>query len=207
MMRSVARIVTLSSLLCAFGTPAVAQVQLQALGGVTSAAEKAPFYAGALGIRISFLEIDGEVGRYKNILPKGIVDIASRLQEQLGQPVQVIAALPATFADVNVRLISPGGLVRPFVNGGYGVAHLEPRLDVLINGINITDVFGVDVGSQNRQMVLVGAGLRVDFGVVNVEGGYRFVAIFSKFNPDTNFRNDSILTSAHCVYGGVAIRF
>jgi uncharacterized protein with GYD domain len=42
---------------------AQAQARLQLLGGVTSAAEVHPFFAGAIGVRMSLVEIDVEAGR------------------------------------------------------------------------------------------------------------------------------------------------
>ena len=154
--------------------PATAQVQLQALGGATSAAARAPFYAGALGVKFTLLEFDAEVGRLHNVLPSGVLDALRQLEQQHGVPVRVTASVPATYGLLGLRLISPGGFIQPFVSAGVGIAHLEPRLNVAVDGISFGDVFGVTaLRAQNRPMAAAGAGLRFDFGPVNVEGGYR----------------------------------
>jgi hypothetical protein len=44
-------------------------------------------------------------------------------------------------------------------------------------------------------------------GAINVEGGYRYIVIFSQFTPSTNTNNDKVLTHVNTVYGALAIRF
>jgi hypothetical protein len=188
--------------------PAFAQVQLQGLAGMTDAAARAPFYAGAIGIKVSFLELDVEGGRFTNVLPSGVLDALHQLEQQHNLPVQAIASVPAWYGLAQLRLIAPGGPLKPFVGGGLGVAHLEPQIDVSVNGINLGDIFGLtSFQPQNKTMAVISAGLRLDFGVINVEGGYRYIAIFSQFTPSTNTNNDKILTNVNAVYGALAIRF
>lgn len=192
----------------AIATPASAQVQLQGLAGMTDAAARAPFFGGALGFKLSFIELDIEGGRFHDVLPKGVLDAVNVLQQQHGLPVQAIARVPATYALGQIRLIRPGGVLQPFVGAGIGVAHLEPQIDVSVEGISLGDVFGLtSFGSQNKTMAEGSAGLRLDFHAVNVEGGYRYIVIFSHFDPSTNTGNDTILTKLNAVYGAVAVRF
>jgi len=50
-------------------------------------------------------------------------------------------------------------------------------------------------------------GLRFNFPVVSVEGGYRYIGIFSNLDATTNFSQDRVLTTVQTVYGAVAIQF
>jgi hypothetical protein len=189
-------------------TPAFAQVQLQGLGGMTDAASRAPFYAGAIGIKVSFLELDLEGGHFNNVLPSGVLSALEQLEQQHNLPVQAIASVPATYGLAQLRLIAPHGALKPFVGGGLGVAHLEPQIDVSVSGINVGDVFGLTAFQpQNETMAVATAGLRLDVGAINVEGGYRYIVIFSQFTPSTNTNTDQVLTHVNAVYGALAIRF
>jgi hypothetical protein len=189
-------------------TPAFAQVQLQGLGGMTDAASRAPFYAGAIGIKVSLLELDLEGGHFNNVLPSGVLSALEQLEQQHNLPVQAIASVPATYGLAQLRLIAPHGALKPFVGGGLGVAHLEPQIDVSVSGINVGDVFGLTAFQpQNETMAVATAGLRLDVGAINVEGGYRYIVIFSQFTPSTNTNNDQVLTHVNAVYGALAIRF
>jgi hypothetical protein len=189
-------------------TPAFAQVQLQGLGGMTDAASRAPFYGAAIGIKVSFLELDLEGGRFNNVLPSGVLDALQQLEQQHNLPVQAIASVPATYGLAQLRLIAPHGGLKPFVGGGLGVAHLEPQIDVSVSGINLGDVFGLTAFQpQNETMAVGTAGLRLDLGALNIEGGYRYIVIFSEFTPSTNTSNDKVLTHVNAVYGALAIRF
>ena len=204
-----AAIVATGAVLClGVARPVSAQVQLQGLAGMTDAAARAPFVAGAIGFKISFIEIDLEGGRFHDVLPKGVLDAVNQLEQQNNLPVQAIARVPATYALGQLRFIRPGGVLQPFVGVGIGVAHLEPQIDVTVEGISLGDVFGLtSFNSQNKTMAEGSAGLRLDFHAVNVEGGYRYLVIFSHFDPSTNTGNDTILTKLNVVYGAVAVRF
>jgi hypothetical protein len=189
-------------------TPAFAQVQLQGLGGMTDAASRAPFYAGAIGIKVSLLELDLEGGHFNNVLPSGVLSALEQLEQQHNLPVQAIASVPATYGLAQLRLIAPHGALKPFVGGGLGVARLEPQIDVSVSGINVGDVFGLTAFQpQNETMAVATAGLRLDVGAINVEGGYRYIVIFSQFTPSMNTNNDKVLTHVNALYGALAIRF
>jgi hypothetical protein len=214
-MRSTPRFFVLSGAIVVVGlvglvaaTPACAQVQLQGLGGMTDASSRAPFYGGAIGIKVSFLELDLEGGRFNNVLPSGVLDALEQLERQHNLPVQAIASVPAIYGLAQLRLIAPHGALKPFVGGGLGVAHLEPQIDISVSGINLGDVFGLTAFQpQNDTMAVGTAGLRLDLGAINVEGGYRYIVIFSQFTPGTNTANDKVLTHVNAVYGALAIRF
>jgi hypothetical protein len=207
--RSGLRLVALASVAALLtAAPALAQVQLQGLAGMTDAAERAPFYGAALGIKLSFLEIDLEGGRMNNVLPSGVLDALHQLEQQNNLPVQAIARVPATYGLGQVRVIGPHGFIKPFVGGGLGVAHLEPQIDISVQGIDLGNVFGLtSFQSQNKTLGLVSAGLRFDFGPANFEGGYRYIVIFSQFQPSTNTSSDKVLTHVNTIYGAIAVRF
>jgi opacity protein-like surface antigen len=209
MMRQGLRSGLVAAAVMMLAAPAVAQVHLQINGGMTRAARDDRFVSGELGVRLGFFEVDGEVGRFNDVLPNGIADQLTRLLNDRGLGVQAKATLPATYALASVRLISPSGVVRPFISGGYGVARVEPRLDIDISGLPVSDVFGIAVAKkENDQMVTAGAGLR--FAVaprVHIDATYRYVWIFSDFRPDTNIDNDRVLTSAHTLSAGLGVRF
>lgn len=187
-------------------TPADAQAHLQLLGGVTNAADRAPFFAGGIGVRISFIEFDVEAGRFQDVLAKGVLDALNQLQESKGLPVQGIAKVPATYAFGSLRIIPGGAGIRPFVSGGFGYARLEPRIDVVVDGISFGDVFGLtSFDPVTKPMAVASAGLRLETGRVHVEGGYRYIAIFSDFK--SNFSNTSVMTSVNAFYGALGVKF
>jgi hypothetical protein len=205
--RSCARALVIVGVLCA-AHPASAQVQVQGLGGATNAAEHAPFFAGVLGIKISFLEIDLEGGRLQNVLPSGILDQIHRLEQEHGLPLQAIVRVPAPYAAGSVRFIVPAGVFQPFVSGGLGVARLQPKFDVAINGINLGDVLGGRIiEPQTSTIAIIGAGVRLDFHAVNIEGGYRYYAIFAHFERTLDLSRDQVVSSVQAIYGALAFRF
>jgi hypothetical protein len=184
------------------------QVQVQGLAGVTDAAEKAPVFAGALGIKITAVEFDFEVGRFNNLLPSDILDRIHDLEEQHGLPQQSVISVPGTYFTGSVRVIRPNGFVQPFGSAGIGAVRLNPQLSINLSGVSLPDVFGqVNLGSQTDTMLVFGGGLRFNFHVVNVEGGYRYIGIFSHLEATTNFDRDRVLTTVQTVYGAIAFRF
>jgi hypothetical protein len=187
--------------------PAIAQVQLQGLGGVTNAAARAPFFAGAIGFKITFIEIDVEAGRFRNVLPRDISDTIRDFQSQHGLPVQTAVTVPANYVTGNLRIIWPTGVVQPFAVGGVGVAHITPQFSVDLNALPFGDLLRqIDIGGQNATMALVGGGLRLDFHAVNVEGGYRYVGIFTHVDR-ADLSRVLVATTLQTVYGAIAIRF
>lgn len=195
----------------AVASSAAAQVHLQLNGGATRAARTDSFVSGELGARLKFVEIDVEAGRMNDVLPDGIIAELDRLQRARGLAVQLRPSLPASYVLGSIKLISPAGGVKPFVSAGYGLARVEPRVDVNVPSLPIADVFGIAVAKkENDPMVTFGAGLRITAAPderVHVDIGYRYVRIFSDFRFDTDLENDRVLTNAHTVYAGVGVRF
>lgn len=195
--------VVLSVGMLLFGAaPARAQVYVEGLGGVTMAAEQHPFFAGAVGARLLFLEINGEVGHMRNVPPRGVFDALNQLQAD--SPVKAIAHLRNTYGLVNVRLTSPGPLGL-FVAGGVGVAHLQPGFDVSAFGISLGDVFGLtSFEARNEPMWTAGAGLIIRLPHSGLEAGYRYFRIHADYQT---FNVSSGPFGVHAVYGGLMIRF
>lgn len=207
-MRSGIRAVVMTVCLLALVPGVVrAQAHLQVLGGVTDAAEQHPFFGAAVGLRAGAIEFGIEGGRFSDILATGVLDALNELQRERGLPVQGIASVPATYALASLRVIPGVGPVRPFVVGGVGVARMTPRIDIVVDGISFGDVFGLtSLDARTEPMAAVGAGLRIDGGRVHVEGGYRYLVIFSDFRT-LNFSSNSVLTRVNNIYGAVGVRF
>jgi hypothetical protein len=209
--RRILPIVVLSTGLFALASSASAQVHLQINGGATRASRTDSFVSGELGGRLKFLEIDLEAGRMNDVLPKGIIAELDQLQRARGLAVQLRPSLPASYVLGSIKLISPAGGLKPFVSAGYGIARVEPRVDVNVPSLPIADVFGIAVAKkENDPMVTFGAGLRITAAPddrVHVDVGYRYVRIFSDFRFDTDLGNDRVLTNAHSVYAGLGVRF
>jgi hypothetical protein len=196
------------SLLAALLQPAAAhaQVHLQLIGGMTSAAERAPFFGAGLGVRVGFVEVDVEGGRFTNILSTGVLDALNQLQRERGLPIQGIASVPATYALGSLRIIPGVGPVRPFISAGFGLARLSPRIDVVVDGISIGDVFGLtSPASRTEPLGAVGAGLRIGVGNIHVEGGYRYLMIFNDFK--TLNLTTSGMTHVNSVYAALGVGF
>ncbi|MCC7009835.1 MAG: hypothetical protein IT184_13595 [Acidobacteria bacterium] len=183
-----------------------AAAHLQILGGVTDAAERAPMFGAALGLRLTFIEVDVEAGHFNNVLSKTLLDALNDLQRERDLPVQAIAELPANYVLGTLRIIPAAGPIRPFLSVGGGVARLKPRLKIVVEGISLGDVFGLTtLGSQDEPIATVGAGLRIDPGKIHLEVGYRLVAVF------TNYRGFNIsangATYVNNIYGALGVRF
>jgi hypothetical protein len=188
-------------------TPAAAQAHLQLIGGVTSAAERQPFFGAALGLRIGVLEVDLEGGRFTDLLSKGVLGALNDLQRERGLPVQGIASVPATYGLGSLRVIPGAGPFRPFVSAGFGVARLSPRINVVVEGISLGDVFGLtSFESRTEPLAAVGAGLRIGAGALHVEAAYRYLVIFNDFKT-LNFSANGTLTRINSVYGALGVGF
>lgn len=194
---------------CALGCaqPAIAQVQVQGLGGATNAANRAPFFGGAVGFKITFIEIDIEAGRFRNLLPREILDAIHDFEASHGLLLQDVVTVPATYVTGNLRFIWPTGVFQPFAVSGFGIAHVTPQFSIELTGLPSSVLQRIDIGTQTATMALVGGGLRLDFHAVNVEGGYRYVGIFGHFEGTTNLTHASAVTTLQTVYGAIAIRF
>ena len=186
-------------LLAVTASPARAQFIGQAIGGMTSAADQQLFLGGSIGGRMGLVEIDAEVGRMRDIMPKNLFSAFNDLQDDLDLPVRALARLTNTYVTGNVRLISPRGPVRPFVGGGVGLAHLTPKFEVTTAfGLELDDVFGEAFDSENKLMTHAGGGLSFDLGEqATLDTGYRYLMINTDYS---GFNVTGVDVRAHVFY-------
>jgi hypothetical protein len=200
------RVSVLGLLVCLTAAPAAAQVHMQVVGGATSASDRSPFVGVALGARLSFVEIDVEGGRMFDVLPDSILTHLNDLQRERDLPVQALAEVRVTYAFANLRIISPSGPLRPFLLAGAGIARVEPRLTIVIQGISLGDVFGLTSVEFTEPMAVAGAGLRVDLGSkAHFDLGYRYLRVFADFLPTAGIGR--VHVNVHNLYGALGVRF
>jgi hypothetical protein len=206
-MRFLGRAVLTAGALAVLAAPAHAQFIGQAIGGMTSAADQQIFLGGSLGARAGFVEFDVEVGRMRDIMPKGLASALNDLQDERDLPVRAIARLTNTYVSGNLRLISPAGPVRPFVGGGAGLAHLEPKFEISVLGVNLGDLFGLtSVEAQNKLMLHGGGGLSFDVGEqATFDLGYRYLVVDTEFTPVNLVTGVNV--RAHVFYVAFGARF
>jgi hypothetical protein len=209
MITRTAAVATAACLILAWGVvPARAQVHLQLLGGVTDTASRDALFGAGLGFRAGPVELDVEGGRMREILPTGIIDRLNQFQRDRGLPVQAVASLPATYGLASFRIIAPHSPVQPFIAVGAGLARLEPRLNVIVEGVSLGDIFGITrLDPVTAGMVTAAAGLRFDLGQVLVDAAYRYHGIYADFTPQLDFVRDKVLINVNSVYIGLGVKF
>ena len=195
-------------------TPAAAAAQdgayVGGLGGVTFNTVSSGLFAGNVGVHVGRgIFVIGEVGRAANVLPKEIedeLDAAVELIEELtGLPVTLRVKLPATYGFGGVRWFAPGeGRLRPFLEGGVGVAHLSADIRATLGGIPVPDsvVDDFDTVDLDRNELLLALGGGITIGVtrtLSVDAGYRLFHVSVEEEAPTS--NTSVL------YAGVRLAF
>jgi hypothetical protein len=189
-----------AALICV-ARPVHAQVLVQAIGGMTKTAETKPVFAGAVSGKAGPVELGVEVGHFDTIAPKTIFD--ATLAASGGK---VDADLPAWYGMGNLKFIAKSGAIQPFVQVGAGAARLHPMLDGSAPNITLSSQFG-ESGDTTKFLAAAGAGLRIKVQKVLVEGGYRFVRVFTNFETNTNFGDDKVLVNAHMFYVSLGLHF
>jgi len=197
------RLAILSAAVAVMGVaqPVGAQVLVQAIGGMTKTAETKPVFAGALSGKTGPVELGVEVGHFDTIAPKSIFD--ATLAATGGK---VDADLPAWYGMGSLKLIAKSGAMQPFVQVGAGAARLHPMLDGSDPKVTVSSQFG-ESGDTTKFLAAAGAGLRIKVQKVIVEGGYRFVRVFTNFEPNSNFKDDKVLVNAHMFYVSLGFHF
>lgn len=185
LMRVLACASLVTGVLALTAAPASAQFIGQAIGGMTSAADQQIFLGGSFGGRARFVQVDVEVGRMRDILPKGLASALNDILEERDLPLSARARLTNTYVSGNLRFISPQGPVRPFVAGGAGLAHLTPKFEITLAGIELGDVFGLtSFDSVNKLMLHAGGGLSFDIGETSTfDAGYRYLVVDADYIP------------------------
>ena len=185
------------------GAATSAQAQagiVQGIVGMTNTTKTQPFYAGSIGGKIGWLEINGEAGKMEDILPQRVHD---QIVSVAGSG--VVAKVPAVYGLINVRIAPTSGVVRPFVSAGMGGVQLRPEMSAAAAPVAET-LYPTD--NRTKVAIAVGAGLEVGLGKVAViDGGYRYFRIYSDYKLDTNTSNDKVLTNVNCLYASLGFRF
>jgi hypothetical protein len=189
-----------AALICV-ARPVQAQVLVQAIGGMTKTAETKPVFAGAVSGKAGPVELGVEVGHFDTIAPKTIFD--ATLAASGGK---VDADLPAWYGMGNLKFIAKSGAIQPFVQVGAGAARLHPLLDGSAPNVTLSSQFG-ESGDTTKFLAAAGAGLRIKVQKVLVEGGYRFIRVFTNFEPNSNFKDDKVLVNAHMFYVSLGLHF
>ena len=186
-------------------TPALAQGgYTQAIGGMTSAAQQRAFAGALAGVTFGAIDINVEGGYMQDVLPKGLLDELNEFQE--GLPVQAKAILPATYFMGNVRYITPGGSIHVFAGAGFGIAHVKPKFELTVSGVDLSDVFS-NVQAQNKPLASFGGGVRFDIGTHSLlDVGYRYTTIFTDYDAPLLGKTD-IKASVHTFYAAFGVRF
>jgi opacity protein-like surface antigen len=194
------RVLGAACLAMVWAAPARAQSGLvEGIVGSTNAATHDVMYAGRLGGRWVFFEVDAEYGRMQNILPQKVHDQLVTIDPTID------ARVRANYGLVIVRLIPDAGIVRPFVAVGGGFAQLRPE----VTPANLTGVTTTLFPTNNRTK-----------GALDLEGGlefafdqkafvdvaYRYFRICSDYHV-TSPNSSTVLTNVNIFYGGLGFRF
>ena len=186
-------------------TPARAQgAYTQAIGGMTSGAEQRAFAGALMGATFGWFDFNVEGGYMQDVLPKGLFDELNEFQEDLD--IQAKAILPATYFMGNVRYITPKGSIHAFAGAGFGIAHVKPKFEVTVSGIDLGNIFSV-VEAQNKPMASFGGGVRFDIGTHSLlDVGYRYTTIFTGYDANLVGKTD-INASVHTYYAAFGVWF
>ena len=196
--------------------PAAAQDRafVGGMGGVTFNTVSGGIFAGQGGVHIGGgLFVIGEVGRAQNVLPKELADqlddAAEFIEAQVGLPVNLSLDVPATYAFGGIRWVAPGERrVRPFVEGGAGMAHLVADIDVSVGGlpVPIGEIGDLDdLGlTTNEFLLALGGGVNIGLTrAVSLDVGYRYLRVFVEDQDVAEV--PGVNTSA--IYAGIKIGF
>jgi opacity protein-like surface antigen len=181
--------------------PVGAQILVQGIGGITKTASQNPVFAGAIGGKAGAVELNAEVGRFTNIIPKTIFD---NTKTATGGAVE--AQLPAWYGMGNLKLIAKSGAVQPFVQVGAGAARLHPQFSANDPAVSVLSQFDTS-GDSTKFLAGAGAGVRFKAQTLLIDGGYRFVRVFQTYRSDTNLGNDDVLVNVHMFYVSLGFHF
>ena len=192
--------------------PAAAQTgaYVGALGGVTFNTVSSGIVAGNGGVHLGRgLFVIGEVGRIGNVLPRDVADdiedAEAFIEELTGLPVNLRLTVPATYGFGGVRWLAPGsGRVRPFLEGGLGVAHLTADIDASVGGFPLPEeildqVDDVDL-ERNELLLTLGGGVTMGLTrAIALDAGYRYLHV--------SVEDDAPSIHTSVLYAGIRIGF
>jgi len=120
-------------------------------------------------------------------------DIRTSVAFQFGQsvPVEFSARVPAWYGLGGVRVRGPrAGRLATYIEGGLGVARLDPELHLTVDGEVLDGEAGPLTGvtpRERRDEIIAAAGAGVSFSPfrrIRLEGGYRYTASWA-MTPST----------------------
>lgn len=176
-------------------TAAQARGYVQGFGGVTFATETDGVYGGGVAIAVGRgIDVFGEAGWMRNAISSAASDrvneveggIRTSVAFQFGPsvPVEFRARVPAYYGLGGVRVRGPrAGRLATYIEGGFGVARLDPQLRLTVNGDSLDREAGTLTGITTREtrdelIASAGAGVSVSpFTRIRLEAGYRYIRI------------------------------
>lgn len=175
------------------------------VAGVTFGTESDLMFGGEFGGNVTeTIQLFGEVGLMRNVLPRhiqdGLDELADILTLTTGDLWEFDATVRNTYFGGGVRVMFPRRELRPYLLGGLGVAALRLKVTELDFG-DITDELvedgDLDNASETKPMVSLGGGIMVPVGGSTfVDLGYRFHKVFTE---------ESVNISR--LYGALGFRF
>jgi opacity protein-like surface antigen len=177
-------------------------VLVSALGGATVGTTSGPVVAGRVsGDFAGGIQPFGEVGWVGDALPNSFRDFVDDVIDEFGVgPVDVDLNLRAVYGLFGVRWVPDADAsVRPYVEGGIGVARLSASFSVRIGGIEFTEddvPFGVPTSETEPALGFGGGVIMPLTPRVALDLGYRYVFISSGEN-----------IHLHKLLGGIRVGF
>ena len=170
---------------------------VQGMGGVASGSATDQFFGGAAALRaLGPADAFVEIGRLRNGIWSALDDelsaagetIRSEIERVFGSAADVRfeARVPVTYGVAGARFRGPAlGALRPYLEGGIGLARLRPEVGLTVDGEALDDeaarLLTLDQ-ERTELMSAAGAGVALTvLGRVRVEAGYRFSRVHGEF--------------------------
>ncbi|HXE81463.1 MAG TPA: hypothetical protein VNK41_11965 [Vicinamibacterales bacterium] len=137
--------------------------------------------AALIGVEVSgdvlpVMQVYGSFDWHQDLIPKDIANAFSLLGDALGVDLDVKAPTYATIG--GVKVIAPGGPVRPYGLGGFGVAHTRGK--IILEGEDQTQLLLELAGLERSDISFTkpiaegGGGIVIPAGRAWFDVGYRF---------------------------------
>ena len=185
------------------------------LGGFTFGTEPSFGVAGQIGVPVTkSIAIVGEVGYLLDVLPAALADdldeLARQASDLVGEPATLDAKVPALYVLASARWMAPSrGKVRPFVEGGGGVARLSVEFTARIGDQDLSDELQQQAGfeSTTRPVVAVGGGVEITLGKrLAASAGYQLLHVFPGEDV-ADIEGDEVSVNTSKLYGAIVYRF
>lgn len=153
------------------------------IAGLTFGSEVDALFGGEAGFNVApDLFVYGSANHMRNVLPTSVqndLDAVSQLMTVLtGVPWEFSATLRAFTVSGGMRYVVPtSGSVRPYVQGGLGVASLRFRVTEIDFGDMTDDIIAdgvIDSETATKFVVELGGGVQIPLGSTYIDAGYRF---------------------------------